>query len=416
MADTIHYRFVLRRGLAASWTSQNPILLQGEFGLETDTKNLKIGDGSTAWNSLPYLFSSLVSQLDLQKQTYTAFTTGGTSTAYTLTPSPAITAYTASLSFFVNFNATCGATPTIAISGLSTPPNLVKQLSDGSYANLAAGDVVTNHVSRVTLLSSTQALVERVPSLNGFTGGTLTSALNEAPAVTIASSSTVNIGAAASNIINVTGTTTITAFDSIADGARRTVIFGGILTLTHNSTSLILPTGANITTAAGDVAQFISKGSGNWKCVGYVRADGTALAGAGGGGTKVVFGATPSTNQSIPATTFTKVNFGIVNYDNTSKFNNADSRFQPTTAGYYQINGSANYQNFTSGNSTISIYKNGSEHKRGVQVGQGALGFTVSSLVYLNGSSDYVELWVYVASSNTLLASAATAYFNGFLT
>lgn len=54
MAATINYRFVLRRGLAATWTAQNPVLLQGEFGLELDTSKLKIGDGATAWNALPY--------------------------------------------------------------------------------------------------------------------------------------------------------------------------------------------------------------------------------------------------------------------------------------------------------------------------------------------------------------------------
>lgn len=118
-----------------------------------------------------------------------------------------------------------------------------------------------------------------------FTGGTLTSALNEAPSVTIASGSTVNIGAAAANTINVTGTTTITAFDTIAGGAVRRIIFAGILTLTHNATSLILPTGANITTAAGDVAEFLSLGSGNWKCIDYTRANGQALASAGGSAT-----------------------------------------------------------------------------------------------------------------------------------
>ncbi len=114
-----------------------------------------------------------------------------------------------------------------------------------------------------------------------FIGGTLSGALNEAPAVTLASAATVNIGAAAANTINVTGTTTITAFDSIAASAIRRVIFGGILTLTHNATSLILPTAASITTAADDVAEFVSLGSGNWRCTGYERASGAALSAAG---------------------------------------------------------------------------------------------------------------------------------------
>ena len=44
----------LRRGTAAEWTAANPVLAEGELGLETDTKLYKIGDGATAWNSLDY--------------------------------------------------------------------------------------------------------------------------------------------------------------------------------------------------------------------------------------------------------------------------------------------------------------------------------------------------------------------------
>lgn len=112
-------------------------------------------------------------------------------------------------------------------------------------------------------------------------GGTLTgtltmsaAAINEAVDVTIASASTVNIGAAAGNNIIISGTTTITAFDTVANGVKRFVKFSGALTLTHNGTSLILPGGANITTAANDTALFESLGSGNWICHYYKRQSG----------------------------------------------------------------------------------------------------------------------------------------------
>jgi hypothetical protein len=46
-------RFQLRRDTAANWASANPTLASGEIGIETDSsKRVKIGDGSTAWNSL----------------------------------------------------------------------------------------------------------------------------------------------------------------------------------------------------------------------------------------------------------------------------------------------------------------------------------------------------------------------------
>jgi len=46
---------LIRRGTAAEWTASNPILLEAEVGLETDTKKLKVGDGLTVWASLPYI-------------------------------------------------------------------------------------------------------------------------------------------------------------------------------------------------------------------------------------------------------------------------------------------------------------------------------------------------------------------------
>jgi len=44
----------VRRGTASQWTSTNPTLAAGEWGYETDTNKVKIGTGSTAWNSLGY--------------------------------------------------------------------------------------------------------------------------------------------------------------------------------------------------------------------------------------------------------------------------------------------------------------------------------------------------------------------------
>lgn len=51
---TTYTRFKLRNGTAAEWTAANPTLLQGEIGVETDTRKYKIGDGSTAWAGLSY--------------------------------------------------------------------------------------------------------------------------------------------------------------------------------------------------------------------------------------------------------------------------------------------------------------------------------------------------------------------------
>lgn len=109
----------------------------------------------------------------------------------------------------------------------------------------------------------------------------LDKAINEAPMVTLASASSMAIGAAAANTITVSGSVTINAFDTISAGVTRRLVFQGAPTLTHNATSLVLPGAANITTEAGDVAEFLSLGAGNWRCVGYTRRTGTALVDVG---------------------------------------------------------------------------------------------------------------------------------------
>lgn len=85
----------------------------------------------------------------------------------------------------------------------------------------------------------------------------------------IASASSIDLGAATGDYVDVTGTTTMTALGTVAAGIERTLRFVGALTLVHNATSLILPGGESLTIEAGDVAVFRSLGSGNWRCVSY---------------------------------------------------------------------------------------------------------------------------------------------------
>ncbi len=89
--------------------------------------------------------------------------------------------------------------------------------------------------------------------------------LNLAAELDVASASTTNIGAALSNNVRITGTTTITAFDSVNPGIIRFIRFAGSLTLTHNATTLKLPGSANITTSADDRAIARSFGSATGK-------------------------------------------------------------------------------------------------------------------------------------------------------
>ena len=103
----------------------------------------------------------------------------------------------------------------------------------------------------------------------------------------IASAATTDIGALNTNFVRITGTTTITSLGANYNGPKF-VRFASALTLTHNATTLILPGGANITTAVGDRAIFVPKNNpaNGWNCVAYTYATGglvTGLFTTGGG-------------------------------------------------------------------------------------------------------------------------------------
>jgi hypothetical protein len=88
----------------------------------------------------------------------------------------------------------------------------------------------------------------------------------------IASSSTIDLGAVEGLLHDVTGTTTISAFGTVRAGIWKILKFEGTLTLTHNSTSLILMTGASRTVRNGDVGIYMSEGSGNWREINFAAA------------------------------------------------------------------------------------------------------------------------------------------------
>lgn len=53
--QVIKTTFLLRRGTSSAWASVNPILMAGEPAFELDTNKLKVGDGTTPYNDLPYI-------------------------------------------------------------------------------------------------------------------------------------------------------------------------------------------------------------------------------------------------------------------------------------------------------------------------------------------------------------------------
>jgi len=111
---------------------------------------------------------------------------------------------------------------------------------------------------------------------------------------------------------------------------------------------------------------------------------------AGVAGNGPAFSAYPSATTSLVQFTVTKITYGTEEWDTNSNF--ASSRFTPTVAGYYQVNASTSLAS-TAALQYIYVYKNGSAYKSGNLV-TGSNWTIVSCQVYLNGSTDYIEIYV----------------------
>lgn len=140
----------------------------------------------------------------------------------------------------------------------------------------------TTGLYKFVLTSSTGSTIWTVDNI-GYQYLSPNDLYNQGTETDIASASTVNIGAENTCFLRVTGTTTITSFGTTYKGPRY-LRFAGALTLTHNASTLILPTGANITTAAGDYALVVPKATtgtaDGWAVAVYQKANGQALVGA----------------------------------------------------------------------------------------------------------------------------------------
>ena len=135
------------------------------------------------------------------------------------------------------------------------------------------------------------------------------------------------------------------------------------------------------------------------------------------------FHAVSNVGQTISNSTDTKVQINVVTFDTSSAYDNATNyRFTPTTAGYYSVYGNVVYAGGTTGGNVMALIR-----KNGSNVLNGSLGNTsltgigalahVSGLIYLNGSTDYVELYTkqFFGVSKALQTDTTAVYFGGHL-
>jgi hypothetical protein len=130
------------------------------------------------------------------------------------------------------------------------------------------------------------------------------------------------------------------------------------------------------------------------------------------------FSAFSAANQTgVASATQTKVALNAEDFDTNNCFSTANSRFTPTVAGYYQFNGVL-YFGGTGSYTGCSIFKNGAVAVTGsaTNANNGEVISNVSALIYLNGTTDYVEFYGFsVLVSGTGTFTANTTKFSGAL-
>jgi len=147
---------------------------------------------------------------------------------------------------------------------------------------------------------------------------------------------------------------------------------------------------------------------------------------SGVAGNGPAFSAQSSVDQTLSNSVWTKVVLQSETFDTNGAFNNSTTyRFQPAVAGYYNVNWLVIFEATpTNGNEVISaLYKNGSNYAWGSNFAPATTHYqasTGSSTVYMNGSTDYLELYAFQTTGGNRLiigniAQQITCQFSGFL-
>jgi hypothetical protein len=131
------------------------------------------------------------------------------------------------------------------------------------------------------------------------------------------------------------------------------------------------------------------------------------------------FSAYLSTNQNPSNATYTKVQINTESFDTANCFDTSLYRFTPNVSGYYQVQAACRISSTTPSTYVWAIYKNGSNIAE-LNIANTPANFdnrVVSSLVSMNGTTDYLEFYCYCAASSgqTFNAGSNATYFQAFL-
>ena len=289
-------RIQVRREPASEWTTSNPVLSQGEFGLETDSGRFKIGDGIRSWSTLPYASGPLpadTSPLDVGNRN------AGSSLSYARADHSHAFPSSVTFSRVTAGEATIAGTLSVTgslIGGTHTHvvDNIVNwdsAVSDAVFANLLAGAGVS--------LSRDEATGVTTITATGSGGGAVTSVAGRSGDVLLTSADLGDFPAP----LNNTGKYLRT--DGAALEWADPLENGGVSTVNDLTGNVVLTAGANVTltsnpsTGVITIAASGTSGTGDVTSVNALVGDVTIAAAAGSGLSVAASGTTITLDAAI---------------------------------------------------------------------------------------------------------------------
>jgi hypothetical protein len=128
-------------------------------------------------------------------------------------------------------------------------------------------------------------------------------------------------------------------------------------------------------------------------------------------GNMPAFSAYQSSAQTLSSNTYTKLQFQTEEFDTNNNFDSTTNyRFTPTVAGYYQVNVGTSV-GATPSSIYVTIYKNGNVYKGNYLGVAGSIGANLSALVYLNGTTDYIEGYALFGTGQAVATDTNFTYF-----
>ena len=333
---------------------------------------------------------------------------------------------------FISFSAVTGTgsnvlatSPTLVTPVLGTPQSGTLTSCTGLPISTGVSGLGTGVA---TALAVNTGSAGAVVLLNGALGtpssGTLTNATG-LPVSGITASTSTAIGVGSIELGHATDTTiarsaagvvTIEGVEVVTLSRTQTLTNKTLTSPTLTTPVLGTPSSGTLTSCTGLPVSTGISGLGT----GVATALAVAVGSAGGFVTNgPVFRAYVDTAQTITSGSQQKVTFGTETFDSNSNF--ATSRFTPTVAGYYQLNATVRIAGGSStGETMITIWKNGSEYARGTnqqgtEQGTNFYSMQVSDIAVANGSTDYFEIYIQQTSGagKDTTVGSNISYFSG---